>query len=79
VLVKGYRETLKLPEDAWDVFLLYPPGVTWEGERPPAPAYWMHQLGSRWLPRVQGPYFDAGAFLQRTRELLARPVASAQE
>ena len=29
---------------AWDVYLLYPPGTVLEGELPPAPAYWMHQL-----------------------------------
>ncbi|MCH8816068.1 MAG: hypothetical protein IH957_13450 [Chloroflexi bacterium] len=32
-------------EPAWDVYLLYGPGVTWEQDGPPQPAFWMHQLG----------------------------------
>jgi hypothetical protein len=30
-------------QPAWDVFLFYPPGVSWSNE-PPAPVRWMHQL-----------------------------------
>ena len=73
VLVKGYRETLGFREDAWDIFVVYGPGATWDGDRPPAPDYWMHQLGSSSKPRVGGPFLDAEVFLQKTRELLARP------
>ncbi len=29
---------------AWDIYLFFPPGVTWEDE-PPLPAEWAHQLG----------------------------------
>ena len=74
-LVKGYRETLGISEDAWDIFLLYEPGTTWDGDLPPAPAYWMHQLGSASRPRVSGPYLDAATFLRKTREILAKPGA----
>jgi hypothetical protein len=28
------------------VYLLYARGVRWEGEDPPAPSFWMHQLES---------------------------------
>jgi copper chaperone len=35
---------LSLEGNAWDVYLLYAPGVKWTGETPPAPAFWMHQL-----------------------------------
>src|SRR5262249_10315915 len=35
---------LKLKGTAWDVYLLYPRGVRWEGDAPPAPSFWMHQL-----------------------------------
>lgn len=72
LLVKGYRETLALGEDAWDVFLVYGPDATWDGETPPPPDYWMHQLGSASKPRVKGPFLDAAVFLERTRDLLAR-------
>jgi hypothetical protein len=71
LLVKGYRETLGLDEDAWDIFLIYGPDARWEGDRPPAPDYWMHQLGSARSPRVQGPYLDADTFLRELRARLA--------
>src|SRR2546426_3530981 len=29
---------------AWDVYLIYRPGMRWEAE-PPPPTYWQHQLG----------------------------------
>ena len=32
---------------AWDVYLLYYPGTTWEGEMLPTPDFWMHQLNER--------------------------------
>jgi mercuric ion transport protein len=35
---------LKLSSTAWDVYLIYAPGVKWEGNQPPKPSYWMHQL-----------------------------------
>jgi hypothetical protein len=71
LLVDGYRRTLSLPEPGWDLFLLYDRDARWDGDEPPAPAYWMHQLGSAARPRVDGPYLDAGVFLERTRQLLS--------
>ena len=38
--------TLGLISTAWDVYLVYPTGVTWDFETPPVPAFWMHQLPS---------------------------------
>jgi hypothetical protein len=67
VLVRGYREKLKLPEDAWDMYLLYGPDAKWEGPLPPEPAYWSHKLGSKEEPRVNGPYLDGAGFLERLR------------
>ncbi len=32
---------------AWDIYLLYLPGVLWKGERMPIPDLWMHQLNER--------------------------------
>ena len=43
-----FTKTLKLTRTAWDVYLLYPPDVTWKGSEPPLPAFWMHQLPSDW-------------------------------
>jgi hypothetical protein len=39
-----FGATLDLNEIAWDVYLIYKPGITWEGEKPPHPTFWMHQL-----------------------------------
>ena len=39
-----YAKTLDLDSTAWDVYLLYAPGVRWEGNEPPQPTFWMHQL-----------------------------------
>jgi hypothetical protein len=72
-LMDGYQRVLGIEEPAWDVFLVYPPGVLWEGTDPPPPAYWAHQLGTREAPRVEGPYLDGPTFLQQTRAALGRP------
>jgi hypothetical protein len=38
-------QTLHLKESiAWDVYLVYPPGHSWDKEFPPRPTFWMHQL-----------------------------------
>ena len=39
-----FQRTLRLTCSAWDVYLLYPPGVLWNEDAPPAPTFWMHQL-----------------------------------
>ena len=46
-LGKTYGELMELPNGrdlAWDIYLVYEPGVEW-GDKPPMPDYWMHQLG----------------------------------
>lgn len=40
-----FAQTLGLTKTAWDVYLLYAPGIRWEEEEPPEPTFWMHQLG----------------------------------
>lgn len=41
----AFRAPLRLPAGtpAWDVYLVYVPGVRWAGEAP-TPEFWMHQL-----------------------------------
>jgi hypothetical protein len=54
-----FSSVLQLPAGypAWDVYLAYPPGVTWEKE-PPTPLYWQHQLpGVTAGPRLDGETF----------------------
>ena len=70
VLVHDYDAVLKLGTDAWDVYLIYPPGVRWDGPTPPAPTFWMHQLGSRRDPGVDGPYLDPDVFADHVRALI---------
>lgn len=44
VVGDAFRETLGLKRTAWDVYLVYAPGITWDGPIPPKPTFWMHQL-----------------------------------
>lgn len=39
-----FSKTLGLQWTAWDVYMLYAPGTTWEGREAPQPTFWMHQL-----------------------------------
>jgi hypothetical protein len=71
-LVNGYQRTLKFDEPAWDIFLLYSPEARWDGELPPPPAFWMHQLVSGRKPRVPGPILDAPTFLAEARAMIDR-------
>ncbi len=43
-LGKLFGKTLDLHAVARDVYLVYKPGIRWEGEQPPQPTFWMHQL-----------------------------------
>jgi len=51
---KAYSSILHLPSGlpAWDVYLVFGPEVHWEGS-PPAPTYWMHQLGRAGPPELR--------------------------
>lgn len=71
-LMRGYARKLALPEDAWDMFLIYGPEARWEDDLPPEPRFWMHQLGSPDQPRVRGPYLDAGVFADSAKGMLER-------
>jgi hypothetical protein len=39
-----FSQTLGLKETAWDIYLVYEPGVKWTDANPPKPTFWMHQL-----------------------------------
>lgn len=53
-------------EPAWDVYLVYRPGRKWEG-KPPAPEFFMHQLGGR-LPEDR--LLDAAVLADRIQRLV---------
>lgn len=72
-LTAGYRPVLGgFIEPVWDTYVLYGKGARWDTERPPTPAYWMHQLGSPKRPRAAGPFWDPAVFLAKTRDTLTR-------
>jgi hypothetical protein len=43
----AFATTLELKSTAWDVYLIYRPGTSWDQEQPPKPDFWMHQLSRR--------------------------------
>ena len=61
-----FADVLSLPKSwpAWDVYLAYPAGPTWE-DAPPKPAFWHHQLGELDV----APKLDGEAFARQLREL----------
>ena len=42
-----FAKTLNLRGIAWDLYLLYASGVTWNSGMPPEPTFWMHQLPTK--------------------------------
>jgi hypothetical protein len=50
---------------AWDVYMIFAPGVLWNGTDPPKPSFWMHQL-----PIANAPHLDSAVFAQRAEALL---------
>jgi hypothetical protein len=70
VTIRGYERVLELPEPAWDIYLVYGPAIRWDGDLPPKPDFWMHQLGSPDAPRVSGPFLDPEAFAAQVNVLL---------
>ncbi len=58
-----------LSSPAWDVWMLFAPGVLWQGEQPPAPSWWEHQLGS--LKSHASLRLDPDRFARKAVELSA--------
>lgn len=56
---------------AWDVWLIYGPEATWDGELPPQPKLLMHQLWALQKSK-EFPRLDREAFAKQARELLAQ-------
>ncbi len=71
-----YQETLDIPMYAWDLWFVYEPGARWEdGELPPYPDYWEHQLPS--LPSDKK--LDADRFAAEVRTRLAQLPPACEE
>jgi len=56
-------------EVAWDVYLVYPPGIGWEDRIPPVPEILMHQLRGR-LPEAR--LLDGPVLAQDIDRVLSR-------
>jgi hypothetical protein len=69
---RAFRKPLGLRATAWDVYLVYPPGVVWEGDAPPPPAQWMHQLWELW-----DAHPDLALDPEGLREMARRALAAA--
>jgi len=58
-LGSDYSATLDIGDTyAWDVWMLYPPGVTW-ADGPPMPAYWQQNIGVERANPIDAPAFAA--------------------
>jgi hypothetical protein len=68
-LGESYEIVLPTPGPAWDVYMLYGPGATWSGQKPPKPDFWMHQLGKNC---TAAPTLDPDQFASHARELLKK-------
>lgn len=64
-----YKQVLGWRGNAWDVYMLYGPNAQWNGDLPPAPAFFMHQTWEK------GPQLDADEFGKRVKQLLQARAA----
>jgi hypothetical protein len=65
---KAFQPVLGTPTPAWDVWMLFARGVRWEGNVPPRPTWWEHQL--RGMPFER--FLDPQRYARKARELLLR-------
>ncbi len=66
-----FAKRLNLKGLAWDVYLLYAPGVTWSEDEPPGPTFWMHQLPAK--TGADGKFLlNPGRFSHELMNLLGR-------
>ena len=47
LLGNRFAKVLNLKGIAWDIYMLYVPGVIWNSDVPPEPTFWMHQLPTK--------------------------------
>ncbi len=66
---RAYQGYLDMGSPAWDVWLLFPPGLRWDGEKAPEPGWWEHQL--RGMPPDRK--LDPERFAAKAKELMGDP------
>ena len=64
--VQHFVEGLDVP--AWDFWMLYAPGVTWEKQGAPEPDWWEHQL-SGLGPDFANRFLDAERFANQAEKI----------
>ena len=64
IIGRLYQRVMDTGFYMWDFWTVYGPDVVWDGELPPEPDYWIHQLGP--LPREL--MLDAEVFAAETRK-----------
>jgi len=70
-LMAGYERVLRVQRgNAWDIYLLYGPDARWGQGDPPAPDFWMQQIGE-----PGAPVLDAAIFGAHARALSPHPAA----
>ena len=72
---KAFAHELIKVGPAWDIYLFYEKGTAWDGEHPPSPAEWWHQLGGK--DRADPKRFSAGVLEDRLHESMHK-VTGAQ-
>lgn len=63
---EALSKTLKWKDTAWDIYVLYPKGVQWNGELPKPQAY-VHQLSKR---SEDGHYCTGDDLTERLRKMV---------
>lgn len=66
-----FQEALDISIYAWDVWMVYEPGVLWEDDIPPPPAFWQHQLP----PLDKAQRLDAEQFAAEVRARIGNMAA----
>ena len=66
IIGRLYQEAMDTELYMWDVWMAYRPDAVWEGELPPYPDFWMHQLG----PLPGELMLDASVFAVETRKMM---------
>jgi hypothetical protein len=66
VVGTNYGRLLGINYPAWDVYMLFRPGIIWRGDTPPKPDFWMHQLGGV----TNAPRLDPVEFAHQADRLL---------
>ena len=65
---KIFQPILGTPAPAWDVWMLFDRASRWEGDTPPRPAWWEHQLYQ--MPPEHS--LDPSRFARKAREIEGR-------